>query len=1095
MRHPLFVGLAAGTTLVGLVAVGSCAKKTTTPPATKPPIASTRCDIDLSSFTSAPGAGVVARVIADPSDLIGGEAASGRLGDYLLANDKIRLIVQQPSRFVGPNPYGGALIDADFVHGGAGNDKFGKLAPFFNFGRTVNANNLEIINSGAQGGPAIIAATGRDEVNDYLNIKSVLASYLGTVSLVIDPDVRANLTVTTYYILAPEQTHATIITAFCNSSGTDALMTAGDLIDSGGDVAVFVPQSQTGGFGYATTPDPMRWLGWMASDNSVAYGVAPYKLNDLKTPETHSNSLTTAGVTGYVIGNNYGIDGLLEWTETNQRNRSGSLVVPANGSAVIGREFAVGHDLGEVATTLETIRASLTDTSMGPIGGLVSDGTGVVAGARVVVERVDPDGIAPTRADTFCGSAGSCSIERMGVFVTAGDGTFSGQLPAGHYLVTAWKEGRTASPSKAVDVGPNDSGQVSLTTSPTANITVNVQDASGNPLPAKVTILCQSGICTNPPTTLNRFDDHVLDPRPDNVQFIGFVTPSGTESFPVPPGRYSVIVSHGPEYSLYPLTAPNQDAVVDLTSTNSATINAKLAKVVDTKGWMSADFHIHTVNSPDSWVPVVDRVKTFLAEGVNVALSTDHDYITDFAPVNQQLGGTSQMATMIGIEVTTFDYGHYNPWPVHPDDSDTVTHGAIDWACGDVAHGDCPSLSIDEIFAHARTDLQATTIQINHPDSSTSTFGGLGLDAATLVTHVPASQVRQATSPRATATDTGLFPTSKWDSMEIMNGFSQDGFNATLNNWMTFVANGLVVTGTAVSDTHKRWSVAAGYPRSYVRMSNTAIGSFDPAAMSQAVNAHQVQGSLGLFVNAYAFPPGTGPTLTAGNAPVDLDAACTGVSHCTRIGDTLSTSTGFDLYVDVQAPDWISFDSIEVLNHATAHPMVDGVPNSNFGPASGANGNGYYKQSVTLDANGPEHEVVLAGDSSLGCGQATCNASRWHVQQVFHLTGADAPTADDFYFVVVRGSQSLMPLVYDGTQTSNGSVTAVAAKPFNFTNPIFIDADGSGAYDHFPHVTGSQPSPSPAPSRPHPSPGSGPKSRPERVRDVERMLKTLEAEP
>ena len=38
--------------------------------------------------------------------------------------------------------------------------------------------------------------------------------------------------------------------------------------------------------------------------------------------------------------------------------------------------------------------------------------------------------------------------------------------------------------------------------------------------------------------------------------------------------------------------------------------------------------------------------------------------ITDFAPVVRDLGLQSSMATMIGVEVTPFDYGHQNAFPV-----------------------------------------------------------------------------------------------------------------------------------------------------------------------------------------------------------------------------------------------------------------------------------------------------------------------------------------------------------------------------------------------------------------------------------------------
>ena len=62
-------------------------------------------------------------------------------------------------------------------------------------------------------------------------------------------------------------------------------------------------------------------------------------------------------------------------------------------------------------------------------------------------------------------------------------------------------------------------------------------------------------------------------------------------------------------------------------------MSAVLARVIDTTGWMSADFHVHAVNSPDSIVDNAKRALTFAGDGLDVIVSTDHDVITDFAPI------------------------------------------------------------------------------------------------------------------------------------------------------------------------------------------------------------------------------------------------------------------------------------------------------------------------------------------------------------------------------------------------------------------------------------------------------------------------------
>ena len=80
-----------------------------------------------------------ARQITDPADLIGGPLARGRVGDYLLKNDKIRTIIRQPGRaFHFTLTYGGNIIDADLVRapGDPDRDSFEAATPLINISST-----------------------------------------------------------------------------------------------------------------------------------------------------------------------------------------------------------------------------------------------------------------------------------------------------------------------------------------------------------------------------------------------------------------------------------------------------------------------------------------------------------------------------------------------------------------------------------------------------------------------------------------------------------------------------------------------------------------------------------------------------------------------------------------------------------------------------------------------------------------------------------------------------------------------------------------------------------------------------------------------
>ena len=77
--------------------------------------------------------------VQTPMELIGGPGALGAVGDYLLANDRVRVIIQDKGWSRGFGVFGGGIIDADIVRpgtqssptGGTGKDNFGESFPAF----------------------------------------------------------------------------------------------------------------------------------------------------------------------------------------------------------------------------------------------------------------------------------------------------------------------------------------------------------------------------------------------------------------------------------------------------------------------------------------------------------------------------------------------------------------------------------------------------------------------------------------------------------------------------------------------------------------------------------------------------------------------------------------------------------------------------------------------------------------------------------------------------------------------------------------------------------------------------------------------------
>src|SRR5262249_18847615 len=143
-----------------------------------------------------------------------------------------------------------------------------------------------------------------------------------------------------------------------------------------------------------------------------------------------------------------------------------------------------------------------------------------------------------------------------------------------------------------------------------------------------------------------------------------FIDPSGDSGDVVlEPGTYQVAVSRGLEYSV-----DKQTVVVNAGSTTL--VNATIARLTDTTGFVGSDFHVHSIESADSQIARRDRVLTLLDEGLDFFTPSDHDIRTDYAPDIAAIPGASSfLGTVPGNEITTFDYGHFNSWPMTVDPS------------------------------------------------------------------------------------------------------------------------------------------------------------------------------------------------------------------------------------------------------------------------------------------------------------------------------------------------------------------------------------------------------------------------------------------
>lgn len=347
-------------------------------------------------------------------------------------------------------------------------------------------------------------------------------------------------------------------------------------------------------------------------------------------------------------------------------------------------------------------------------------------------------------------------------------------------------------------------------------VTYEVRDAdSGALIPAKLTFV---GVSGTPDPALSRGD--VGRQEGDAIAAYNRVmTVSGTGSVHIPIGTYDVYVSRGLEWDLAIMSGVQIQAAPQ-------SVSAKIRRVIDTRGYLSADFHVHSACSPDSRVSLRDRVYEFLADGVDMIVSTDHNVVCDYRPYVQDVGANDLLLSATGDEVTSAGWGHFGVFPL-PQQIERAGHGAV-LVAGKTA---------DEIFSSVRTDHSLSLVTVHHPriDNEIGYFNLGGFDA---------------NLDRATHSGFSL----NFDAIEVLNGY-QDAerkhIDRAIHDWLSLLNFGHLVTATGNSDTHHLTYNIGGYPRNYVRVADERLSHVTPEEVAGSVRSHHSFFTTGPFVRMH----------------------------------------------------------------------------------------------------------------------------------------------------------------------------------------------------------------------------------------------------
>ena len=732
----------------------------------------------------------------------GGVDATGGIGDWAISNGVLCAVVSDPAHESDLAVSGGALVDLG--HCGRGDDQLVLLQPLANLSRS-GAFPVERVTVQGGGDAAQIVAEGA----------------------------RGGLEVVTVWSLDLHEPERLRITSRVTRQGP------GERLFAFGDIALHTehavrpfaldtrPSGISRGFAHPAVDvgsalsvaravgaaDTVLLIGADAIEPGIAYAVR-VKSARLEGPGRESLALPTLSISGV------NFSGFAAFSSPFWRDPALALG-PLEMMQTLFMDLEMGDTLvfeREVLVSSRADAASLTDR--------------IFEDARAVKGRVGDVGARLHIHD----ATGRVTTEVR----PEPDGRFALRLPAGEYRldVLGSAGGET---QRAFSVGDSevDLGEVSAT--PLGRVVLPRGQAM------RLVFLGRDG------TPDPRFGDErpavtFGEKQPPSSMLTRDVSLAGVatdpEWVPVRPGRYFVLATRGPLFSVTraELDVPAGESV--------ALVIAPPERVLATPGWISADLHVHAAPSDDSALPLDRRLASYVADGCDVIVATDHDMVTDYGPVIHELGLAGRIASVTGQEVTSnvptpaapYTFGHANLFPLalRPQE---YRGGALP----------NEGRRLREVIAAARSLGGTRIVQLNHPLSE-----HLVLHHQAFFSHLSTAGEPFDPKSRLEAWPNSLLlerdPATgvrdlDFDAIELLNGSHMPRYRAVREDWFALLRQGVVRTGTANSDSHLLREIAAA-PRNLIRVGSPEASpgggvSLDEEAFVRAIRAGRVIGTTG----------------------------------------------------------------------------------------------------------------------------------------------------------------------------------------------------------------------------------------------------------
>lgn len=750
---------------------------------------------------------------ADPLGAVPGQARAGRVGDgvlpplseglawwrpgdFVLANDRVALVIEDVGPSDGYDPWGGRPVGAARIRDGAMIEPalFNEMLLLTNR-ESVVTTSVTVLADGSDGGDAVVRAHGILAPTPFFEniVGGLFRETHGDIPTAID------------YVLSPDSDHVDVY--FVHNSPRQVPAEVG--VQLHGWLYGYRMPGYAPGLGFDTEGEDVPYLAFI-DDDATSYAYA----------RTDSELRAAVAASGFIsnFAGSFTIEPCARTTRHHARLTIG-------GPGLDGLRQAVARSQGE---TLRALTGTVTNADATP-----------AEGVRVHVEATDGSYLTRARTDAT--------------------GAYAVHVPGGQDVrVTAYRRGdEVVGP---VDVAAADE-TADLQLAPTGWIGVTAVDADGGgALPARIQVL---------PTTqaVPSVPGHFGEPRTVSGRLHVEYAIDGTATVRAPVGDWEVVVSRGFEYEIH-------REVVSVTAGETVEVAASLPRVVDTTGVMCADYHIHTVRSADSDDMGELKLRSAAADGLELPIRSEHEFVEDFQPLVEQLGLTAWMRGMTSVEMTSMEiWGHMGVFPLEPDPT-AVNGGTPLWERFPTTED--PTVPVEimspvEVFQQVRQRPEQPIVIINHPRGTANYFDYVGYDNVTGMVDFPE------------------FWDEEFRVVEVFNGSGWLGNkDGTVADWLSFLRDGRRVFAVGSSDSHGVAGSPVGYPRTCLQLGTDDPNAVTTTAVRDAThNGHAVVVG-GIFLDVSIGEAGPGDDVTVGGP----------------------TAT---VHIRVQAPSWVTADFLDIV--------------------------------------------------------------------------------------------------------------------------------------------------------------------------------------